>query len=255
MCTVLCYTPPRRNELAARGASARAPRRQVRVVPPHHDAKCAPRPAEPPATPQRLTACSLYRRDLTVPHGASTEERVRQRDGLPGLLALLGLLPLGRASLVLQHGLLRDRGPLDPAVSPRVLWGLLPPGMRLALAVGGASPPSTTHAWRQDLDLRPVHMFFDREKDAQKILDGAFAHAGLEIKQGRMAGSPERLNLFTSDGDVLRLDLDIDAHLGGTLHPSSVLILEKGNRIADGRLETIKRAMEEQAAAASCAVM
>ena len=51
-------------------------------------------------------------------------------------------------------------------------------------------------------------MFFDREKDAQKILDGAFAHAGLEIKQGRMAGSPERLNLFTSDGDVLRLDLD-----------------------------------------------
>ena len=51
--------------------------------------------------------------------------------------------------------------------------------------------------------MRPVHMFFDREKDAQKILDGAFAHAGLEIKQGRMAGSPERLNLFTSDGDVL----------------------------------------------------
>ena len=129
--------------------------------------------------------------------------------------------------------------------------------MRLALAVGGASPPSTTHTHtrRQDLDLRPVHMFFDREKDAQKILDGAFAHAGLEIKQGRMAGSPERLNLFTSDGDVLRLDLDIDAHLGGTLHPSSVLILEKGNRIADDRLETIKRAVEEQAAAASCAVM
>ena len=98
-------------------------------------------------------------------------------------------------------------------------------------------------------------MFFDREKDAQKILDGAFAHAGIDIKQGRMAGSPERLNLFTSDGDVLRLDLDIEAHLGGTLHPSSVLVLEKGNRIADDRLETIKRAVEEQAAAASCTVM
>ena len=50
-------------------------------------------------------------------------------------------------------------------------------------------------------------------------------------------------------------DLDIDAHLGGTLHPSSVLVLEKGNGIADDRLETIKRAVEEQAAAASCAVM
>jgi hypothetical protein len=54
---------------------------------------------------------------------------------------------------------------------------------------------------------------------------------------------------------VLRLDLDIDAHLGGTLHPSSVLVLEKGNRIADDRLETIKRAVEEQAAAASCVIM
>ena len=89
-------------------------------------------------------------------------------------------------------------------------------------------------------------MFFDREKDAQKILDGAFAHAGLEIKQGRMAGSPERLNLFTSDGDVLRLDLDIDAHLGGTLHPSSVLILEKGNRISPERLDALNSASSRQ---------
>ena len=108
---------------------------------------------------------------------------------------------------------------------------------------------------RQDLDVQPVHMFFDCEKDRQKILDGACAHAGLKIERGRLAGSPERLNLFTSDGDVLRLDLDIDAHLGGTLHPSSVLVLEKGNRISDERLQTVKRATEEQAAAGSCAVM
>ena len=98
-------------------------------------------------------------------------------------------------------------------------------------------------------------MFFDREKDSQKILAGACAHAGLKVDRGRLAGSPERLNLFTSEGDVLRLDLDIDAHLGGTLHRGDVLVLEKGNRIADERLETIKRAMEDQAAAAACMVM
>jgi hypothetical protein len=107
----------------------------------------------------------------------------------------------------------------------------------------------------QDLDVRPVHMFFDREKDSQKILNGACAHAGLKIDRGRLAGSPERLNLFTSEGDVLRLDLDIDAHLGSTLHPSSVLVLEKGNRIGDDRLQTIKSATEQQAAAASCVIM
>ena len=105
------------------------------------------------------------------------------------------------------------------------------------------------------MDVRPVHMFFDREKDSQKILNGACAHAGLKIDRGRLAGSPERLNLFTSEGDVLRLDLDIDAHLGSTLHPSSVLVLEKGNRIGDDRLQTIKSATEQQAVAASCMIM
>ena len=93
------------------------------------------RPAEPLHATKDHPACSisLRRRDLTVPHGASTEERVRQRDGLHGLLALLRLpLWLCRASLLLQHGLLRGRGPLHPAVSPRLLWRLLSPGMRLA---------------------------------------------------------------------------------------------------------------------------
>lgn len=55
---------------------------------------------------------------------------------------------------------------------------------------------------------------------------------------------------------MLRLDLDIEAHLGGTLHPASVLVLEKGNRISDERLEAVKHATEEQAAAGSaCAIM
>ena len=51
-----------------------------------------------------------------------------------------------------------------------------------------------------DLGLPPVHMFFDREKDATKILEGACGHAGLKMERGRLAGSPEKLNLFTSDG-------------------------------------------------------
>ena len=106
-----------------------------------------------------------------------------------------------------------------------------------------------------DLGLPPVHMFFDREKDATKILEGACGHAGLKMERGRLAGSPEKLNLFTSDGDVLRLDLDIEAHLGSTLHPSSLLVLEKGNRIGNERLEAIKTATETQAAAGACVVM
>ena len=36
------------------------------------------------------------------------------------------------------------------------------------------------------MDVRPVHMFFDREKDSQKILNGACAHAGLKIDRGRI---------------------------------------------------------------------
>eukprot|EP00308_Calcidiscus_leptoporus_P023792 CAMPEP_0119366582 /NCGR_PEP_ID=MMETSP1334-20130426/13438_1 /TAXON_ID=127549 /ORGANISM="Calcidiscus leptoporus, Strain RCC1130" /LENGTH=150 /DNA_ID=CAMNT_0007382821 /DNA_START=96 /DNA_END=548 /DNA_ORIENTATION=+ len=91
-----------------------------------------------------------------------------------------------------------------------------------------------------DVNIRPVHMFFDREKAASKVLDGAVAHAGLVLERGRLVGSPERLNLFTLDGDVLRLDLELEAHLGSTLHPSSVLLLEKGNRISEERIAAVK---------------
>ena len=107
----------------------------------------------------------------------------------------------------------------------------------------------------EDIPCPPVHMFFDREKASTKILDGACAHAGLKMDRGRLAGSPERLNLFTLEGDVLRLDLEIEAHLGSTLQPSSILVLEKGNRISDERLEAIKAAIDEQSDAAACAIM
>ena len=57
-----------------------------------------------------------------------------------------------------------------------------------------------------------------------------------------MVGSPDRLNLFTVEGDLLRVDLDLEAHLGSTLKPGGWLILEKGNRIDPARLEEIKDA-------------
>ena len=44
-------------------------------------------------------------------------------------------------------------------------------------------------------------------------------------------------------GDVLRLDLEIEAHLGSTLQPSDTIILEKGNRISDDRLRAIQAAV------------
>ena len=53
---------------------------------------------------------------------------------------------------------------------------------------------------------------------------------------------------LSGEGDVLRLDLEIEAHLGSTLQPSSILVLEKGNRISDERLEAIKAAIEAAAA-------
>ncbi|KAL3898412.1 MAG: hypothetical protein SGPRY_012844, partial [Prymnesium sp.] len=53
---------------------------------------------------------------------------------------------------------------------------------------------------------------------------------GIQMDQGRLVGSPERINLFTIEGDLLRVDLDLEAHLGSTLQPSSVLVLEKASK-------------------------
>ena len=49
------------------------------------------------------------------------------------------------------------------------------------------------------------------------------AHAGLTLERGRLVGSPERLNLFTLDGDVLRLDLELEARCRAALVVSSTI--------------------------------
>ena len=61
-----------------------------------------------------------------------------------------------------------------------------------------------------------------------------------KMDKGKLIGSPERLNLFTIEGEVVRLDLEIEAHLGSTLHAGDLLVLEKGNRLDDGRLQQIR---------------
>ena len=55
-------------------------------------------------------------------------------------------------------------------------------------------------------------MFFDKTKPVEKVIAGACAHAGLKLDKGKLVGSPERLNLFTLEGDVVRLDLEVEAH-------------------------------------------
>jgi hypothetical protein len=91
------------------------------------------------------------------------------------------------------------------------------------------------------LGVRSVYMHFDRTRPVEQVVAGAARHAGLVLEKGKLQGSPERLNLFTLEGDIVRLDLEVDAHLGSTLHPNAVLVLEKGNRVAASRLEAIRR--------------
>ena len=107
----------------------------------------------------------------------------------------------------------------------------------------------------EDIPCQPVHMFFDREKDTIKVLEAAVAHAGLKLDRGRLVGSPEKLNLFTIDGDMVRTDLPLDAHLGSTIHPSSVLLLEKGNRVLEDRLDAVKLAVSQQSGGMGCSIL
>ena len=127
-------------------------------------------------------------------------------------------------------------------------------------AIGDSKVPQSQRVYfgiflPEEVEVRPVHMFFDRTKGTGLVLEAAARHARLTLDRGRLVGSPERLNLFTIDGDALRTDLDLDAHLGGALHPSSILVLEKGNRISDERLDLIKVACSQQAAASACTLL
>ena len=90
------------------------------------------------------------------------------------------------------------------------------------------------------LSVQSSYLFFDKEKAVERVIAGACARANLALDKGKLAGSPERLNLFTLDGDLVRLDLEVEAHLGSTLYPGAILVLEKGNRVAPNRLQTIK---------------
>jgi hypothetical protein len=97
-------------------------------------------------------------------------------------------------------------------------------------------------AYPEQTGAQSVHMFFDKEKPVERVISAAAAHAGLKVDRGKLAGSPEKLNLFTLDGDVVRLDLEIEAHLGSTLHAGDVLVLEKGNQLDPARAQAIRNA-------------
>ena len=61
-----------------------------------------------------------------------------------------------------------------------------------------------------EANVQPVHMFFSRFAAGDKVLSAACREGGLSLDRGRLVGSPERLNLFTMDGDLLRVDLELD---------------------------------------------
>ena len=86
-----------------------------------------------------------------------------------------------------------------------------------------------------------VYIFVDKEKPVDRLIAAAATQGGFAIDKGKLVGSPERLNLFTLDrGDVVRLDLEVEAHMGSTLNPGDTLILEKGNRLLPERLQAIQ---------------
>ena len=93
------------------------------------------------------------------------------------------------------------------------------------------------------LGISSSYLFFDKEKPVQDLVAAAAARAGLVLDKGKLAGSPERLNLFTLDGDMVRLDLEVEAHLGSTLNAGDVHVLEKGNRLAPNRTKAIRKVL------------
>jgi len=92
----------------------------------------------------------------------------------------------------------------------------------------------------EETNAASVWMYFNKEKPVEQMIIAATAHAGLKLDKGKLIGSPQRLNLFTLEGDVVRLDLEVEAHMGSTLHAGDVLVLEKGNRLDQSRLDAIR---------------
>ena len=61
----------------------------------------------------------------------------------------------------------------------------------------------------EEMSIRPIHMFFSKSQEGTKVLQAACVAAGVTLEHGRLAGSPEKLNIFTMEGDLLRLDLEL----------------------------------------------
>ena len=127
-------------------------------------------------------------------------------------------------------------------------------------AVGDAKIPLSRRLYLgvvfpADCGVRPIYMFFSLANEGTKVLEAACAAAGLRLDRGRIVGSPERLNLFTLEGDILRLDLDLEAHIPSTLQAHSWVILEKGNRIDEVRLTAIRQASRYTQAGPTRAIM
>ena len=98
----------------------------------------------------------------------------------------------------------------------------------------------------QDAETEPRWMCFDRSKPVTKVLEGCCAACGYQLDRGRLVGSPDRINLFTLDGDMLRTDLELEAHIPSTLQAHSCVILEKGNRLQTERLRDVQDAARLQ---------
>ena len=100
-----------------------------------------------------------------------------------------------------------------------------------------------------------MYMFFSKSSEGMKVLEAACSAAGVKLDRGRLIGSPERLNLFTVEGDLLRVDLDLEAHMGSTLQPNAWVILEKGNRVEPERLAAIHEVRAQLEGGVACAIM
>ena len=103
-------------------------------------------------------------------------------------------------------------------------------------------------------------MRFDRSKPGTEILEAACAACGYQLDRGRLVGSPDKINLFTMDGDMLRTDLELEAHIPSTLQEHACIVLGKGNRIPADRLRDLQEAASLQRPSSSrrrrmCTVM
>ena len=126
-------------------------------------------------------------------------------------------------------------------------------------AIGDSKVPASRRLplgiiFPEEANVQPLYMYFSRSSEGTKVLEAACQAAGVSLDRGRMIGSPDRLNLFTIEGDLLRVDLDLEAHMGSTLQPNAWIILEKGNRVEPARLAAIRR-LKQQADEGGCSIM